>query len=260
MTETYRTPWAVLGVDPDASRDEVHRAYRRLVREWHPDRFADDPRLRRLAEERLKEVNAAYRAVAGTNESPPRTFAAARRQTGSRLVPCPPDEDCGTCFPTSRVNFLAPWPNRLFLIFCLASLVVAVLLHGVSRAGVAYLLQMTILPAMFAVASRLKLGTARILRVAYPLVTLLFLGLLLAEKVLHHLDLPRLPAQPAMTGADGMPSVRFGLVFGPVSPVMPESSGGRRVPGGPSAPFPPSQPVEPMPPLAPLAPTARSAH
>ena len=40
--------------------DEARRAYRDLVRVWHPDRFAGDPRLRSRAEERVKLLNTAY--------------------------------------------------------------------------------------------------------------------------------------------------------------------------------------------------------
>src|SRR5437879_6143780 len=47
--------YAVLGVAPDASEDEIKRAYRQLARELHPD-VNGDPH----AEQRFKEVTAAY--------------------------------------------------------------------------------------------------------------------------------------------------------------------------------------------------------
>lgn len=43
-----------------SSREEARRAYRDLVRVWHPDRFSGDPRLRKRAEEKVKELNIAY--------------------------------------------------------------------------------------------------------------------------------------------------------------------------------------------------------
>jgi curved DNA-binding protein CbpA len=43
-----------------SSQEEARRAYRDLVRVWHPDRFSGDPRLRRKAEEKVKELNIAY--------------------------------------------------------------------------------------------------------------------------------------------------------------------------------------------------------
>ena len=48
-------PFAVLGVPPSASAEEVAAAYRRLAKRWHPDRSPD-----RAAEGRMAEINAAY--------------------------------------------------------------------------------------------------------------------------------------------------------------------------------------------------------
>jgi DnaJ domain len=48
-------PFAVLGVAPNASADEVAAAYRSLAKRWHPDR-AEGPQATR----RMAEINAAY--------------------------------------------------------------------------------------------------------------------------------------------------------------------------------------------------------
>jgi hypothetical protein len=48
-------PYAVLGVDPGASPQELAAAYRRLAKRWHPDRGRSPDAQRRMA-----EVNAAY--------------------------------------------------------------------------------------------------------------------------------------------------------------------------------------------------------
>src|ERR687885_1840610 len=45
-----------LGVSKNASQDEIKKAYRKLVRRYHPDKNPDD----KEAEARFKEVQAAY--------------------------------------------------------------------------------------------------------------------------------------------------------------------------------------------------------
>lgn len=53
----------ILELNPDASMDEVKQTYKDLINIWHPDRFATNPRLRRKAETKLKEINQAYAMV-----------------------------------------------------------------------------------------------------------------------------------------------------------------------------------------------------
>ena len=53
----------ILGLNPGASPEEVNQAYRDLANVWHPDRFEGNPRLQKKAEEKVKEINAAYEYI-----------------------------------------------------------------------------------------------------------------------------------------------------------------------------------------------------
>lgn len=54
-----RNPYEVLGIKEGASEEEIKRAYRELVKKYHPDQYRDNP-LSKLAEEKLSEINEAY--------------------------------------------------------------------------------------------------------------------------------------------------------------------------------------------------------
>lgn len=53
-------PYSVLGINEDATDIEVKNAYRHLARKYHPDNYANDENMAKLAEEKMKEVNEAY--------------------------------------------------------------------------------------------------------------------------------------------------------------------------------------------------------
>lgn len=57
-----KDPYQVLGVPETATDAEVKKAYLNLARKYHPDNYHDNP-LADLAQERMKEINAAYEAV-----------------------------------------------------------------------------------------------------------------------------------------------------------------------------------------------------
>ncbi len=58
-----RDPYEVLGVSREASDEEIKKAYRRLAKQYHPDVNPGD----KQAEEKMKEVNAAYDAIKSGN-------------------------------------------------------------------------------------------------------------------------------------------------------------------------------------------------
>ena len=74
-------PYLVLGVAPDASADEIRRAYLRLARLHHPDRFAGAPAARQAeAERRMQEVTQAWSLLGDDGR---------RRRHDARTVPRP---------------------------------------------------------------------------------------------------------------------------------------------------------------------------
>jgi DnaJ-class molecular chaperone len=55
----YRT----LELEPGADLDEVRRAYRRLLKQYHPDRFATEPEKQRAATEVTRRLTEAYNGL-----------------------------------------------------------------------------------------------------------------------------------------------------------------------------------------------------
>jgi len=59
----YSNCYATLGATPETDRKALRASYKRLIGQWHPDRFSDDPTLGKLAEERSKQITIAYQAL-----------------------------------------------------------------------------------------------------------------------------------------------------------------------------------------------------
>ncbi len=55
-------PYKILGVSRESTDDEINTAYRKLVKQYHPDRYVGNP-LADLAAEKIKEINEAYDAI-----------------------------------------------------------------------------------------------------------------------------------------------------------------------------------------------------
>src|SRR3954468_6929645 len=109
-----RDYYEVLGVNRDASEEDMKKAYRRLAMKWHPDRNPDNPR----AEEHFKEAKEAYEVLTDPQKRPaydqfghagvdPSAAGAgagrgAARRRAPALARAPPDS--ATCSATSSAK------------------------------------------------------------------------------------------------------------------------------------------------------------
>ena len=60
-------PYKVLGVSPDASDEEIKKAYRKLAKQYHPDLNPGDP----VAAKKMQQVNAAYEQIKNPEKAQP---------------------------------------------------------------------------------------------------------------------------------------------------------------------------------------------
>lgn len=70
-----RDPYEVLGVERNASEEEIKNAYRRLAKKYHPDLHPGDEEAARM----MQEVNSAYNEI----RNPSMQFQSAQTQSGT---------------------------------------------------------------------------------------------------------------------------------------------------------------------------------
>jgi TonB family protein len=61
----YDSDCRILEIEPGASLEEIKQAYRDQTKVWHPDRFSNEIRLQKKAEDKLKQINTAYQRLCG---------------------------------------------------------------------------------------------------------------------------------------------------------------------------------------------------
>jgi hypothetical protein len=90
----------VLGVNSRATPEEIRLAYLDLVKVWHPDRFSHDLRLRRKAQEKLKDLNEAFEWTKANPLQGPEVSGSARAGERARERPRPaPEQKAPTTAP-----------------------------------------------------------------------------------------------------------------------------------------------------------------
>jgi len=60
----YKDYYKILGVERNASEDDIRKAYRKLAMQYHPDRNPND----KQAEEHFKEINEAYQVLSDSTK------------------------------------------------------------------------------------------------------------------------------------------------------------------------------------------------
>ena len=101
-------PYKVLGVSPDASDEEIKKAYRALAKKYHPDRNPGDE----VAAKKMQQVNAAYEQIknpdkayqpggygGGYNQYDPFGFGGYRQQSYT-------DTDSGDNYQKAAMNYI----------------------------------------------------------------------------------------------------------------------------------------------------------
>ena len=140
MADDARRWLEVLGLAPGATRQQLEDAYRDLVKVWHPDRFVSDPALRVKAQDKLRELNAAYEGLRRSGIPRPDPAPTGRAQAG----PIPTNERTAPP-PTSSSRSEGRW--RVTVLVATAVIVAIVLSIVMRRERVSTPTDITLTPA-----------------------------------------------------------------------------------------------------------------
>ena len=95
-------PYKVLGVSPDASDEEIKRAYRRLAKEYHPDRNPGDE----AAAKKMQQINAAYEQIKNPEKAQPNTGGYGYAPFGGSYQRTYSNESQGDAYQRSAYNYI----------------------------------------------------------------------------------------------------------------------------------------------------------
>ena len=112
----YKDYYKILGVERDASQDDIKRAYRKLVRKYHPD-VNTGPDAHE-AEAKFKDVGEAYEVLQDPEKRAAYDQLGANWKEGQSFRP-PPDWDDGFEFSGGGYTQAIPKPSVRSLKICL---------------------------------------------------------------------------------------------------------------------------------------------
>jgi hypothetical protein len=94
--------YRILGLKPGASPADARSAYKSLVKIWHPDRFPENSREQRQAEEKLKAINTAYQRIRADWAAPP--YGNHQKPAGTAASRSPDSSDFTSTAETGKGN------------------------------------------------------------------------------------------------------------------------------------------------------------